>query len=380
MAKRIKLEGIKKIIAVASGKGGVGKSTVSVNLALALAKLGYRVGLFDGDIYGPDVPLMLGVRRQKPAEGEEAEVAIAISPDLEKPVPRGKPLERYGIKMMSLGLLVGEEQAIVPDSLLIARLVIQLLRSTDWGELDYLLIDLPPGTGEPQITLAQLLALDGVVLVTTPADVALLDTTKALNLYRGHSIPILGLVENMSFYICPKCGDRQEIFPRSQREIERSLKKDDIIVLGQIPLTASLGIAADSGRPLIITEPGGTITLAFIEAAQQIVRTLENSIEIQSELESTEVANLLVQSEKPAQTSLTAFRSNYLEEFSLKILNLIKEKLGAELNQLERDEVGMKRIAEVYRQAMQEIGTQMNVNLQRELVSWVMANVLTKQS
>lgn len=377
MSNRISLEGITKVLAIASGKGGVGKSTVSVNVALSLAKLGYRVGIFDGDVHGPDIPLMLGVRRLQRAEGEVAEVALAVSPEVEKDLPKGKPLERYGLKMMSLGLLVAEEQPIIPDTLLIGRLVMQILRSTDWGELDYLLIDLPPGTGEPQITLAYRLQIDGVVLVTTPADVALLDTTKALNLYREQQIPILGLVENMSFYICPNCGEREEVFPRSQREAERSLKKDDIALLGQIPLTPLLGEAADSGRPLLITDPASPVAQAFLTTAERLAEILAHQPARLPEPPAPEEAP-----EKPLTTParLPIFHSKYLEEFMLSVLTLVKEKIGDNLESLQRDEAGMREIALAYRQAMQEIGTQMNANLQKELLGWIMSNTLAKNS
>lgn len=274
-SERIAIEGVGKILAVASGKGGVGKSTVSVNLALALAGLGYKVGLFDGDVHGPDVPLMLGVRRRDEATGQNAFVAAVVSPEFQNSMPKNKPLERYGLKMMSLGLLVGEEQPIIPDTNLIGRMILQVLRSLDWGKLDYLLIDLPPGTGEPQITLSQKLQIDGVVLVTTPPDVALLDTTKALNLYRDRGIKILGLVENMSYFICPTCKDKHEIFPRSTREAERSIKAESVAVLGRIPLNPAVGSAGDSGRPLIITDPQNEVSQAFFETARTVAEAFK---------------------------------------------------------------------------------------------------------
>jgi len=270
---RVTIEGARIVIAVASGKGGVGKSTVSVNLALALAGLGYKVGLFDGDVHGPDVPLMLGARRKGRAEQEAAMVTVAIAANAEKDMPKGRPLERFGLKMMSLGLLVGEEQPIIPDTNLVGSMVMQLLRSTDWGGADFLLIDLPPGTGEPQITLSQRLHIDGVVLVSTPADVALLDTTKALNLYSDQGIRVFGLVENMSYYICPCCGDRSEIFPRSRRAAERTISS--VPILGRIPLNPEVGIAGDDGRPLVVTAPEGIVAQAFLETARQLIRVIE---------------------------------------------------------------------------------------------------------
>lgn len=267
------IEGVKKVVAVASGKGGVGKTTTAVNLAIALAQRGWRVGLFDGDVNGPDVPLMLGVRRRERAEGMGAFVTVASAAPLRKE-DKGRALERYGVKVMSIGLLVGEDQPVVPETMMVGKMVLNLMRSIDWDELDILLIDLPPGTGEPQLTLTNVLKLDGVVLVTTPPDVALLDTTKCLNLFRQSNVPILGLVENMSYSICPHCGERLEFFRRSKREGERAIKNADIPILGRIPLDGDLSEAGDDGRPLLITQPDSLIAKAFLDAADAVAKAL----------------------------------------------------------------------------------------------------------
>ena len=196
---RLRLRNVRRVLAVASGKGGVGKSTVAVNLALGLAQAGYRVGLLDADVHGPNVPLMLGVRRRQDARDWQAIIPIGSRQGAE-PRPELPPLERYGLKIMSIGLLVGEDQAALVDNVAVVGLLVRnLLRMVDWGELDVLLLDLPPGTSEPQATILATVALDGVLLVVTPQDVARLDTTRALRAFEQAGVPILGLVENMSY-------------------------------------------------------------------------------------------------------------------------------------------------------------------------------------
>lgn len=391
--ERHRVDGVKRVIAVASGKGGVGKSTVSVNLALALAGLGYKVGLFDGDVHGPNVPLMLGVRRRAKVEGASAEVAVAMAAEYEKTMRKGQALERYGLKIMSIGLLVGEEQPVIPDTNLIGRMVVQMVRSVDWGELDFLLIDLPPGTGEPQITLSQRLQIDGVVMVTTPPDVSLLDTSKALNLYRERGIAVLGLVENMSYYICPVCGDRREIFPRSEREAERAVKAENVEVLGRIPLNPAVGTAGDNGRPLVILEPEGEVAQAFFEAARQVVQTIEKLPPPEQAdptageplpapaVESLPPATLPAPF-KPTRPILPAqFHSAYLIDLANKLLNSAKEKLGLEAETLKRDEPGMQRVVEAYRAAWGEIGSEtLPGALQKELLTFVMSQILPENN
>jgi ATP-binding protein involved in chromosome partitioning len=210
MAEPRPFGGAHRLLAVASGKGGVGKSTVAVNLALGLTQLGYRVGLLDADVHGPNVPLMLGVRRRAVAAGWESIVPLAMVSPQTAQLPA---LERYGLRIMSLGLLAGEEQALLIDNApLVGLLVRGLLTLVDWGDSDVVVLDLPPGTGEPLATLLQTVRFDGVVLVTTPQDVARLDAGRVLAAFREARVPVLGTVENMAYLVCPHCGERIEVF------------------------------------------------------------------------------------------------------------------------------------------------------------------------
>ncbi|HLT20262.1 MAG TPA: Mrp/NBP35 family ATP-binding protein [Thermomicrobiales bacterium] len=250
--ERLKLDNVKRVIAVASGKGGVGKSTVAVNLAVGLARRGLRVGLLDADVHGPNVPLMLGVRRREAAKGWQAFVPLASGEGIENP-QKMPPLERHGVKIMSIGLLVGEDQTAMLDNVeTVGWLVRNLLTLVDWGELDVLLIDFPPGTSEPQATLLKTVVLDGVVLVVTPQDLARLDTTRALRAFQRAGVPVLGVVENMSYLRCPHCGERIEIFHRTT--VERPISSE-IPLLVEIPLDPALSVAGDTGRPILITDP-----------------------------------------------------------------------------------------------------------------------------
>lgn len=257
------------LLAVASGKGGVGKSTVTINLALALAAAGHRVGVLDADIHGPNIPLLLGVRRR---EGARGPALLSIGGTV-APADRPKPLERYGLRILSLALLAGEEQHLLPGNAALAgRLIHRLLFDTDWGPLDYLLIDLPPGTGEPQATLAQRVAIDGALLVITPQALALLDTTRSLAMFREAGVPILGVVENMSHFVCPHCGERVEVFDRSGNEwVVRDVGGP---LLGQVPLDLAISRAANSGRPVVITAPDSPQATAFHRIAAEVVRRL----------------------------------------------------------------------------------------------------------
>ncbi len=264
MPKRI--EGVSRILAVASGKGGVGKTTVTVNLALALALDGARVGLFDADIYGPNVPLMLGVRRTARARGR-LPVARADS------TPYIPPLERYGLKIMSIGLLIGDSEAVMPDPNFSGRIVLQTLRDVLWGDLDYLLIDLPPGTGEPQQSLVNAVQVDGAVVVTTPQDLSLMDAGRSLGLFRKAGVPILGLIENMSYLICPHCNERIEVFHRT--EAQWAVEDKELELLGRIPLDIAISRGIDAGHPLIEATPDATQAEVFREIATKIRRKLE---------------------------------------------------------------------------------------------------------
>lgn len=263
---KTKLPGIGHTLAIASGKGGVGKTTVSVNLALALAAMGARVGLFDADIYGPNVPLMLGVRRTAKAHGL---IPVARAGDQPPYIPA---LERYGIKMMSIGLLVGEYDTVLPDPRFAGRIVTQTLRDVIWGELDYLVIDLPPGTGEPQQHLVNSFAIDGAVIVTTPQDLSLLDASRSLGLFRQAGVALLGVIENMSHLICPHCGERIEVFHHSDRRW--AVLDGELPLLGQIPIDIAISRAIDAGHPLVQAAPHTPDAEAFVAIARQIAQRL----------------------------------------------------------------------------------------------------------
>ena len=231
--------GVKNIIAVASGKGGVGKSTISVNLAVALAKAGASVGLLDADITGPNIPMMLGIDGQ-PTASENNKIV---------------PLERHGVKAISIQFFVPEGQPIVWRGPLIGGAISQFLRDVEWGELDYLVVDLPPGTSDAQLTLAQAVPISGTVLVTTPQEVALSDVAKALSMLRRLNVPIIGLVENMSAFVCPHCGDSTEIFGHGGGE--RFAEKHGIEFLGKVPLDVTVRQGGDAGIPAVAQrEPG----------------------------------------------------------------------------------------------------------------------------
>ncbi len=230
-ANRLELPGVRNSIGIASGKGGVGKSTVATNLAVALARSGARVGLLDADVYGPSVPAMVGVNENPSVEGE-----------------RIQPLQVHGIKVMTMGFLVPEGQAIVWRGPMISQAVAQMLRDVDWGELDYLLIDLPPGTGDVQLTLAQVLNLTGVVVVSTPQHVALGIASKAYAMFKQLHVPILGFVENMSYFVCPTCGTRTDVFSHGgAKALCEELKAT---FLGDIPLDQRIRESGDKGTPI----------------------------------------------------------------------------------------------------------------------------------
>jgi ATP-binding protein involved in chromosome partitioning len=248
------IPGVKHAIAIASGKGGVGKSTVTVNLAVALAQTGARVGLMDADVYGPSIPLMLGAQHERPfTQG-------------------GKiiPIERYGMRMMSLGLLLEEGQAVLWRGPMVAGTVKQLLEDVDWGELDYLLVDLPPGTGDAPMSLAQLAPLTGVVIVTTPHHVAANIAGKSVHLFRRLNAPILGVVENMAGFVCPNCGEVSKIF--SGLTGEELASQIDVPYLGSIPLDPSVSDAGDKGVPALISAPHRPQSEAFKEIAGKLAQ------------------------------------------------------------------------------------------------------------
>ncbi|HEX6383050.1 MAG TPA: Mrp/NBP35 family ATP-binding protein [Anaerolineae bacterium] len=270
MLQKINLPGVRHVVAVASGKGGVGKTTVTVNLALALQRLGARVGIFDADIYGPNVPLMLGVHRRKASSGY---VPLARP---KTALPYIKPLERFGLKTMSAGLVVAEDEVINPPlGSSIGQLVVQTLKDVLWGELDYLLVDLPPSAGQPQGDLIEFVPMKGVVIVTTPQDLSLLDASRSLQLFRDNGVPVLGLVENMSYFICPNCDERHEIFQRSERWRPPAL--DDAPLLGRIPLTPAISRGINKADPLMHDNPDSPQAKAFLEIAAGLRQRIDEA-------------------------------------------------------------------------------------------------------
>jgi ATP-binding protein involved in chromosome partitioning len=267
---RARIDQITHLLVVGSGKGGVGKSTVSVNLAVALAKRGAQVGLLDADAYGPSVPMMLGIRKRGESQGWRATLPLGHQGKL-SPDKMLKPLLRYGVKVMSVGFFIGEEQAVAPMPDVLGLLIRQLLYTVNWGELDYLIIDLPPGNGEPQATLCRELQLDGAILVTTPQDIARIDTAKGLAMFQNAGVPALGLVQNMSGFVCPHCGERVDIFPSSD---ESRALLDSLPLLGAIPLDPATAVSGDKGQPVVVSMPESPVAAAFKCAAEQVVAAL----------------------------------------------------------------------------------------------------------
>jgi ATP-binding protein involved in chromosome partitioning len=243
---------VKNIVAIASGKGGVGKSTTTANLALALAAEGARVGILDADIYGPSQPMMMGISgRPESADGKTMD-----------------PLENHGVQVMSIGFLVDQDQAMIWRGPMATQALDQLLRQTNWGDLDYLLVDMPPGTGDIALTLSQRVPLTGAVIVTTPQDIALLDAKKGLTMFEKVSVPIIGIVENMSIYVCPNCGHSEHIFGADGGR--RMAEQYHVPYLGALPLNLSIREQADSGRPTVVADPEGEIALVYKTVARRI--------------------------------------------------------------------------------------------------------------
>jgi len=253
------LPGVQNIIAVASGKGGVGKSTVATNLAVALSMAGLRTGLLDADIYGPSIPLMMGVH-DKPQVSNTNRIL---------------PFLNHGVQMQSLGFFLGENSPVIWRGPMVMRAVQQLLQDTDWGELDVLVVDLPPGTGDVQLTLAQTVPLTGAILVTTPQDLALLDVKKGAEMFKQVDAPLLGIVENMSFFTCPDCGKETEIFRRGggQKESERL----GIPLIGRVPLDPEVCDAGDTGVPVAIGQPDTQAGAEFHKIAAAVVEILSQN-------------------------------------------------------------------------------------------------------
>jgi ATP-binding protein involved in chromosome partitioning len=246
---------VKNVVAVASGKGGVGKSTTSVNLALALAETGARVGLLDADIYGPNLPLMMGLKERPQLHGGEGAI---------------QPIRRYGVKLMSIGFFLDENNPVIWRGPMVHGAIQQFLRDVDWGELDYLVVDLPPGTGDAPLSLSQLVPLSGVVMVTTPQDVALQDVSKGVGMFRRLEVPIVGIVENMSYFICSSCGTKHEIFGAGGGE--RIARHYGLPFLGKLPLQAAIRQGGDEGRPFILAYPQAPESDAYRVVAGELAR------------------------------------------------------------------------------------------------------------
>jgi ATP-binding protein involved in chromosome partitioning len=258
-----KIFGVKKIIAVASGKGGVGKSTTSVNLALALAAEGKRVGILDADIYGPSQPQMLGVGLRRP------EVVLIDGQQ------KMKPIEAHGIQSISMGYLITEQTPVMWRGPMATGALLQLIQQTAWNQVDVLIIDMPPGTGDIQITLAQKIPVTGAVIVTTPQDIALLDAKKAIEMFRKVNVPVLGIIENMSTHVCSACGHEEHIFGAGGGH---SIACDyQTQLLGALPLDIRIREDVDLGRPSLVTDPESSISKSYREIARNILRQLEQN-------------------------------------------------------------------------------------------------------
>jgi ATP-binding protein involved in chromosome partitioning len=253
---RIDVPGVKHIIAVASGKGGVGKSTTAVNLALGLAANGLATGLLDADIYGPSMPRMLGVT-EKPESVDGKQL---------------KPIERFGLKTMSIGYIVNEDTPMIWRGPMVSSALEQMLRDVEWGGLDVLVVDMPPGTGDAQLTLAQRVALAGAVIVSTPQDIALVDARKGLNMFRKVAVPVLGIVENMSYFLCPHCGERSEIFGHGGAREEAD--KLGVPFLGEVPLHLDIRTTSDSGHPIVVSKPDSAHAQVYKNIAGRVWKQL----------------------------------------------------------------------------------------------------------
>jgi len=251
------IPGVRSIVAVASGKGGVGKSTTAVNLALALKGLGLAVGLLDADIYGPSQPRMMGISGRP------------SSPDGRRILP----MENYGIRVMSVGFLVPDDAPMIWRGPMVTSALNQMLREVDWGELDILVVDLPPGTGDAQLTVSQQVPLSGAIIVSTPQDIALLDARRGLNMFRNVDVPVLGIIENMSYFLCLHCGMRSDIF--SHGGARREAEKLGVDFLGEIPLDKAIRETSDSGRPVVVSDPGSAHAKTFRAIAQRVWAKVE---------------------------------------------------------------------------------------------------------
>jgi ATP-binding protein involved in chromosome partitioning len=255
------LAGVKYRIAVASGKGGVGKSTVSTNLALSLRALGYTVGLLDADIYGPSQQMMLGIEGRPQIDEKDEKIV---------------PMERHGIKTMSLGLITDPDTPVIWRGPMVMKAIDQFLTDVKWGELDFMIIDLPPGTGDAQLTLTQKAGLTGAVVVTTPQDVALIDARKGLAMFRKVNVPVLGIIENMSYFICKHCGEREEIFGHGGGQKTAGML--GVPFLGEVPIDPKVVVGGDTGEPIVVSDPASPASEAFRELARQVVEQVQSGM------------------------------------------------------------------------------------------------------
>ena len=254
------LPGVKSIVAVASGKGGVGKSTTAVNLALGLAAAGHKIGLMDADIYGPSMPRMMGISGQpSSSDGKNLDA-----------------MENYGIKVMSMGFMVEEDTPMIWRGPMVQSALEQMMRDVNWGELDALIVDMPPGTGDAQLTMAQRVPLTGAIIVSTPQDIALLDARRGLNMFRKVDVPVLGLIENMSYFTCPHCGERSEIFSHGGARAEADKLGMDF--LGEIPLHMDIRKTSDSGRPIVVSDPDSEYAKAYRAIADKTWDNIQQTI------------------------------------------------------------------------------------------------------
>ena len=256
------IPGVDAVIAVASGKGGVGKSTTAVNLALGLRDLGLKVGMLDADIYGPSLPKLLAIREKPQTVGGT----------------RLKPIERYGLTVMSIGFLIDEETPMIWRGPMVMSAITQMLREAEWGKLDVMVVDMPPGTGDAQLTMAQQVPLKGAVIVSTPQDLALIDARRGVAMFKRVNVPVLGVVENMSYFLCPSCGTRSDIFGHggAQKEAERL----GVPFLGEVPLHMTIREKSDSGRPVVATEPDGPHARIYREIAAKVRDQIKGSAQV----------------------------------------------------------------------------------------------------